>query len=163
MKTYKYSFFSKLIYRYGNIPVTILLLIYLAISIIGLFSYWYYIFFTLINLSLLFLLNKYYTKTYRQFPFEISADNEKIICTNFLFSKRKIELRIEDIDKLTGGIFSGYPTRPVYIHDSRQNITIGLYANVGKFPELLKIILQNVKEDLYKDLVGKINELRKKK
>ncbi len=163
MKPYKYSFFSKLIYRYGNIPVTILLLIYLAISIIGLFSYWYYIFFTLINLTLLFSLNKYYIKTYKLFPFAISADNEKIICTNFLFSKRKIELRIEDIDKLTGGIFSGYPTRPVYIHDLKQNITIGLYANVGKFPELLKIILQNVKDDLYKDLVGKINGLRNKK
>ncbi|MFA5804575.1 MAG: hypothetical protein WC879_08015 [Melioribacteraceae bacterium] len=163
MKTYKYSFFSKLIYRYGNIPITILLLIYFAISIIGLFSHWYYIFFTLINLSLLFSLNNYYIKTYKLFPFEISTDNKKIICTNFLFSNRKIELRIEDIDKLTGGIFSGYPTRPTYIHDSKQNITIGLYANVGKFPELLKIILQNVKEDLYKDLVGKINELRNKK
>lgn len=163
MKTYKYSFFSKLIYRYGNIPVTILLLIYLAVSITGLFSYWYYIFFTLINLLLLFSLNKYYIKTYKLFPFEISADNEKIICTNFLFGNKKIELRIEDIDRLTGGIFSGYPTRPIYIYDSKQNITIGLYANVGKFPELLKIILQNVKEDLYKDLAGKINELRKKK
>ena len=163
MKTYKYSFLSKLIYRYGNIPVTILLLIYLAISIIGLFSYWYYIFFTLINLLLLFSLNRYYIKTYKLFPFEITINNEKIICTNFLFNKRKLELRIEDIDKLAGGIFSGYPTRPVYIHDSRQNITIGFYANVGRFPDLLKIILQNIREDLYKDLLGKISVLRNKK
>ena len=163
MKVYKYSFFSKLIYRYGNIPITILLLIYLAVSIIGLFTYWYYIFFTLINVILLFSLNKYYIKTYKLFPFQISADNEKIICTNFLFSNRMIELRVKDLDKLTGGIFSGYPTRPIYIHDSKQNIIIGLYANVGKFSELLKIILQNVNEDLYKDLVGKINELRNKK
>jgi len=163
MKTYKYSLFSKLIYRYGNIPVTILLLIYLAISIIGLFSYWYYIFFTLINLLLLFSLNRYYIKTYKLFPFEITADNEKITCTNFLLSNRKIELRIEDIDKLTGGIFSDYPTRPVYIHDSKQNITIGIYTNVGKFSELLKIILQNIREDLYKDLLGKIGALRNKK
>ena len=163
MKVYKYSFFSKLIYRYGNIPITILLLIYLAVSIIGLFTYWYYIFFTLINVILLFSLNKYYIKTYKLFPFQISADNEKIICTNFLFSNRMIKLRVKDIDKLTGGIFSGYPTRPIYIHDSKQNIIIGLYANVGKFSELLKIILQNVNEDLYKDLVGKINELRNKK
>ena len=97
------------------------------------------------------------------FPFEITINNEKIICTNFLFNKRKLELRIEDIDKLAGGIFSGYPTRPVYIHDSRQNITIGFYANVGRFPDLLKIILQNIREDLYKDLLGKISVLRNKK
>ncbi len=70
---------------------------------------------------------------------------------------------MEDIDNLTGGVFSGYQTRPVYIHDSKQNITIGLYANVGKFPELLKIILQNIREDLYKALAGKITELRNKK
>ena len=97
------------------------------------------------------------------FPFEISSDNEKIICTNFLLSKKVIELRIDDIDKLTGGIFSGYPTRPVYLYNTKQNITIGIYANVGKFPELLKTILQNVKEDLYKDLLKKIDDMRNKK
>ncbi len=163
MKTYKYSILWKVLYRYGNIPLTLFLLIYLVTSVIGLFSHWYFIFFFCINLLIIIWLNKYYIKTYKLFPFEISADNEKIICTNFMFSKKEIELRMEDIDKLTGGIFSGYQTRPVYIHDSKRNITIGLYANVGKFPELLKIILQNIREDLYKDLVGKITELRNKK
>ena len=163
MKTYRYSIFWKVLYRYGNIPLTFFLLIYLATSVIGLFSHWCFIFFFLINLLIIVWLNKYYIKTYKLFPFEISADNEKIICKNFLFSKKVIELRMEDIDNLTGGVFSGYQTRPVYIHDSKQNITIGLYANVGKFPELLKIIIQNIREDLYRDLIGKITELRSKK
>jgi len=163
MKTYKYSIFWKVLYRYGNIPLTSFLLIYLVTSVIGLLSHWYFIFLFFINLLIIIWLNKYYIKTYKLFPFEISADNEKIICKNFLLSKKEVVLRMEDIDKLTGGIFSGYQTRPVYIHDSKQNITIGLYANVGKFPELLKTILQNIREDLYKDLVERITELRNKK
>ncbi|NJD23092.1 MAG: hypothetical protein FIA82_10565 [Melioribacter sp.] len=163
MKTYKYSIFWKVLYRYGNIPLTFFLLIYLITSVIGLLSHWYFIFFLFINLLIIIWLNKYYIKTYRLFPFEISADNEKIICKNFLLSKKEVEVRMEDIDRLTGGIFSGYQTRPVYIHDSKQNITIGLYASAGKFPELLKIILQNIREDLYKDLVGRVTELRDKK
>lgn len=160
MITYKYSFFAKLMYRYGNIPLTFLLLIYLGMSVIGVLSHWYYIFFVAINLAIIVWLNRYYIKTYKQFPYTISADNEKLICSDFFLSKRVIEIELKNIDKINGGIFSGYQTRPTYIHDVEQNITIGFYSNAGKFNELLMTIIKNVDEKLYQQLIDKIRRLR---
>lgn len=153
MKTYRYSFLSKLLYRYGNIPLTFLLLIYLATSAIGFFSHWYFIFFFFVNLTIIVWLNKYYIKTYQHFPFTISADNEKMICSSFFFSKRSVEIKFSDIDEIRGGIFSGFQTRPIYIHDSRQNITVGFYSQVGDFKQLLTTILKNIPQELYDKLL----------
>ena len=67
---------------------------------------------------------------------------------------------MENIGKITGGIFNGYPTRPVYIHDKTQNITIGFYANAGKFNELLMTIVKNINEDLYQELIDRMKKLK---
>lgn len=75
-------------------------------------------------------------------------------------SSRVVEIKMRDIDKISGGIFSGYPTRPTYIHDSVQNITIGFYANAGNFNELLMTIIKNIDEKLYQQLIEKIKKLR---
>ncbi len=160
MQTFRYSFIAKLLYRYGNIPLNLLLLLYLASSIIGLFSNWYYIFFILINSAIIFWLNKYYLKIYRTFPFTISIDDDKLICSDYFFSKQTIEIRFEDIDSITGGIFSGFPTRPTYIHDGRQNVTIGFYLSSGKFNELLILILKRINEELYLKLIERVKELQ---
>lgn len=129
-------------------------------SIIGLLSQWYFIFFAAINSAIIIWLNKYYIRTYKIFPFIISADNEKLICSDFLMSPKIIEIPILNIDKITGGIFSGYPTRPTYIHDAEQNITIGFYSNAGNFNELLMTVIKNVNEKLYQQLIEKIRKLR---
>lgn len=160
MITYKYSFFARLLYRYGNIPLTLLLLVYLAMSVIGLLSQWYFIFFVAVNSTIIIWLNRYYIRTYKIFPFTISADNEKLICSDFLMSPKIIEIPILNIDKITGGIFSGYPTRPTYIHDAEQNVTIGFYSNAGSFNELLMTVIKNVNEKLYQQLIEKIKKLR---
>ena len=159
MITYKYSLFAKLLFRFGNIPLTLLLLLYLGISAIGLFTQWYYVFFVGINLAIIIWLNRYYLKTYRSFPFTISADNEKLICSDFLLNKNIVEIKLIDIVKINGGIFSGYPTRPTYIHDARNNIVIGFYSNSGNFNELLMTIIKNVDENLYQQLIDKIRKL----
>lgn len=156
MEHYHYSFIAKIIYRYGNIIATILLSIQLLTSIIGMFAKWYFVFPALINLIIIIILNKYYIKTYRLFPFSIIADNEKIICGNFFLSDKKFEIKHADIDKLSGGIFSGYPTRPIYIHDGRQNITIGFYSHVGNFQKLTTKILQNIPKKLYDELMDNV-------
>jgi len=160
MITYKYSFFAKLLYRYGNIPLTLLLLVYLAASIIGMLTHWYFIFFAIINLAILIWLNKYYLKTYRSFPFIISAESDRIVCSGFFLDDRTVEIKFCDIDKIRGGIFSGYTTRPVYIHDSVQDITIGFYSGSGKFNELLMTLIKNVNEELYQELIYKMKKVR---
>jgi hypothetical protein len=160
MQTFKYSLPAKLFYRYGNIPLTILLLIYLWASIIGFLTQWYFIFFVAINSAIIVSLNKYYVRTYKQFPFSIKADNEKLICSDFLFTSKTLEIRIADIDKITGGVFNGYPSRPTYIHDERESITIGFYSSSGKLNELLLIIIKNINENLYQQLIDKMKNLR---
>lgn len=158
MTIYKYSFFSKFFYRFGNIPVTILLILNLANFLFGILEHWYFIFFVILNLIFIVLLNKYYIKTYKQFPFKITVNNERMICEDFFFSKKIIEMNFADIDKIGGGIFSGYPTRPVYIHAS-NNRTIGFYLYAGNFRKLLTTILTNIPEKLYSDLIERMKNL----
>lgn len=159
MIIYKYSFFAKLLYRYGNIPLTLFLLMYLGMSVIGLITHWYFVFFAVINLAIIIWLNRFYFKTYRSFPFVIFADNEKIISSDFFLNTKVIEIRLINIDQISGGIFSGFTTRPTYIHDGTQNITIGFYSSSGNFNELLMTIIKNVNEDLYQQLITKIKKM----
>lgn len=158
MATYKYNLFAKILYRYGNIPVTFFLLIYLIESVLQLSKHWYAVFFVLVNLAIVILLNKYYAKTYKLFPFRISADNKKMICSNFFFSKKIIKIELIDIDKISGGIFSGYPLSAVYIHDSATNKTIGIYIHSADYKDLLKLILKNIPQTLYDDLLRNMNQ-----
>lgn len=156
METYKYSFISKIIYRYGNIIASFMLLIHLVSSIYYIQEKIIFIIPTLINLALIFILNKYFIKTYKLFPFEINVVSNKLICKNFFMSKKNLEIEFKNIDRLSGGIFSGYPTRPIYIHDKEQNVTIGFYSHVGNFQKLLSQILQNIPEKLYNELMENI-------
>lgn len=160
LEKYKYSFFAKLIYRYGNIIATLFLSVHFISSIMMMFEKWYFVFFALINGFIIFIVNRYFFKTYRLFPFTVEADNEKIVCRDFLFGRKEITIYHSDIENITGGIFSGYPTRPVYIKDGRQNITIGFYSHVGKFQKLITTILKNIPQPLYDKLLTGMKEMR---
>lgn len=158
MTTYKYNFFAKILYRYGNIPVTLFLFIFLIDSVIQLQQQWYSVFFIIINLSIIISLNKYYLKTYKIFPFKIEADNEKMICSDFFFNIKIIEIKYSSINKINGGIFSGYPARAIYFHDAENNFTIGFYSQSTNFKNLLRLILKNIPQSLYNNL---LDELKK--
>ncbi|MCL4550145.1 MAG: hypothetical protein M1495_16440 [Bacteroidetes bacterium] len=161
MTIYGYNLFAKILYRYGNIPITFFLLIYLIESVVQLPQHWYAIFFVLINLAIIISLNKYYAKTYKLFPFKISADNEKMICSNFFLRKKSVEIRLINIDKISGGIFSGYPSRAIYLHDSVSDETIGIYTHSAGYKNLLKLILKNIPQTLYDDLLEKMKREKK--
>ena len=163
MTTYQYSLFSKIVYRYANIAVTIFLLFYAVTSFLLTFQKWYYIFVFLLNVLIIFYLNRFYLRSYKIFPFKIEADNQKLICSNYFLSKRVIEIDMDDIDKITGGFLSGWPTRPIYIHDGRNNITVGFYVHTGKFNKLLKTILENIPQSLYEELLGRFKILNGQK
>ncbi|MDP2038589.1 MAG: hypothetical protein Q8S39_14410 [Ignavibacteria bacterium] len=158
MKTYSYSAFAKIWYRYINITITLLLLFYTAASLILAFQKWYYIFVVFLNVGIIYLINRFYLNSYKSFPFRIRSDETGITCENFFLSKKILRIEFADIDGISGGMFSGWNTRPVYIHDSRQNISIGFFAQ-GEFKELLKVILKNINEELYKDLLSKMKQL----
>jgi hypothetical protein len=100
---------------------------------------------------------------YKLFPLLIMIDNEKMICSNFFLSKRTVEIYHNSIDKISGGMFDGYKAGPVYLHDARQNITIGFFQQVGKFQAMLNVILQNINEELYNTLKDRIKLVDVKK
>jgi len=138
--------------------MTVCLLIFLIASLLQIREHWYSIIASLADLAVIIILNKYYFSTYSSFPADICADNEKIICSGFLLNRNKIVIMMANIDRITGGIIDGFPTRPVYIHDSKLDLTIGFYMHVNNFRNLLSTILKNIPEELYIGLLAKLKE-----
>ena len=83
-----------------------------------------------------------------------------MVCSDYTFTNKKVELELRKIDKISGGIFGRASTRPLYIYDNANNIKIGVHQHLKKFNELLTIILSNVRQELYNDLLEKIKNLK---
>lgn len=162
MKKFTYSLFAKLIYMYANIPATLLLAFYLVFSLVMIQQHWFYILSAIIHAVLLFILNRFYIRSYKLFPYTILIDNEKMICKNYFLSRKEVVVKHSDIDKIEGGIFSGNSARPLYIHDGKNDVTIGIRQHLTGFNTVVTIILSNIKQELYKELLGKIAELGEK-
>ena len=157
MKEFRYSFLAKLIYRYANIPANLILLFYLYASAYGMTIDWKFIFPVLLNIVLLYVLNKFYLKIYRSFPFHIIIDNEKMICSDFVINNRKVEIFHSNIIKIKGGIFSGRAYAPLYI--TTEDITIGISPHIKDYDKLLTIILTNIPKELYESLLAQIKKV----
>lgn len=159
MKTFKYSLVPKIIYRYANIPVSLIILFYLLASILGLQQDWKFIFPLLINIILLYVLNRFYFKMYKSFPFKVLINNEEMICSDFVFNNREVKIKLIDIKEIKGGIFSGRAYMPLYI--ITDNNKLGISPHMKNFNELLKIILTNITKELYESLLEKITKIAK--
>ena len=159
MMTFKYSLVAKVVYRYANIPITLLLLLQLIISLFGTFNDIKFLLPLLINILLIFVINKFYIRMYKYFPFCIEADNEKMICTNFFLSNKKVEIKHSEIGDIKGGIFSGSQIKPLYIYDNKGNVLIGINPHLQGFNKLVTTILSNVSQKLYNALLDRSKEL----
>jgi hypothetical protein len=155
-KIFTYPLFYKIVFRYGNFPATIVLLFYLVLLVINVDQYLINLLPIIISFLLLYFLNRGYLNLYKIMPFRIEADNEKIICTNFMFSKkREVEIRFEDIDSLTGGIYYGIRRGIMKVCDKKNNICIGYYNQIRNSRELSTIILSKVPRPVYDDVLRK--------
>jgi hypothetical protein len=157
MQSFKYNFFARIIYRYANIPANLILLIYLLISILGTISNWKFIFPLLITIILIYTLNRFYLKIYKKFPFKIEADNEKLVCSEFTFKNRIIEINHSEIIEISGGIFSGRAYMPLYIKTKTD--LIGISPHISEYNKLLTILLTNIPKELYENLLEKIKSI----
>jgi hypothetical protein len=157
MKTFKYNLIPKIIYRYANIPANLILVFYLLASVLGLSNDWKFIFPLLITIMLLYVLNKFYLKMYKSFPFNIQIDNVKMICSDFVINNRNIVIELSDILKIKGGIFSGRAYMPLYI--STDKIKLGISPHIKDYNKLLTIILTNVSKELYESLLDDIKNI----
>ena len=163
MQTFTYSLIFKVIFRYGNIFVTLLLSIYLI-------PVFYYIdqnmilFLPLIiGVIILYMVNRTYLTYYIILPYKIEVDDEKMICSDFLLSKKVITIYYEDIDKLQGGVFSGRLSGIMKIRDSKSNLQVGFSQKINNSEKLIALILSKVPKDLYNEVISNITEKRHRK
>jgi hypothetical protein len=162
MESFTYSFSNKVLYRYGNIPVTMLLLIYLLTSVTNLNHSLIYLIPFLISAILIYFLNRHYLNLYKLLPYKIEADNEKIKCSKFLLSKKEITIFYSDIKSLKGGIFEGKVTGLMNVCDGKNNICIGFFNSLKNVKGLQTIILSKVNRSVYDEVVNKL-QIKKSK
>ena len=163
MKVYQYPFFFKFIYRYGNIPVTIILLFYLIPAVINIDKNIFYIIPLIITLLLIYLINKTYLNLYKILPYKIEADDEKLVCTDFLFSKRNVTIFFKDITSLNGGIFDGKLQGVMKIFDKNNQMTLGFFNKIKNSKQLETLILSKVSKELYNEVVDRVGLNNKRK
>ncbi len=159
MITFKYSPVSKIIYRYANIPITLFLLLYMVSSFVFMFKEWFYVFPFLLNLIIIITLNRHYFRTYKFFPFRIDINNEKMVCKDYFKKSKHIEINLIDIDEIEGGVLSGTPAKPIYIHDSKSDTVVGISPHIKNSNKLVTIILSNINKPLYDKVLKQMQEL----
>jgi energy-coupling factor transporter transmembrane protein EcfT len=168
MTTFEYPLLAKLIYRYGNIPISLILIFYLVIGLTSISTSWVSMLMVFLYSVLLVVVNKFYFRAYKTFPYKIDIDNEKMICSNYFFSDKILEVKLADIESITGGVFSNSMTKPLYLKTSDD--VVGFHYHLKNYNKLVTIILSNIKQELYNRLLQKIQDaavskrqIRKKK
>lgn len=163
MHTFTYPLYAKLIYRYGNIFATLLLLLYLIPVVFGIDENIYLIIPLVITLFLLYYVNKKYLTLYKVIPYNIEADDEKIVCTNFIYSNKEVIIFYKDIDTLSGGIFEGRLRGMMKVCDGKNQICIGFSERMKDSKKLMTLILSKVRKEIYDDVIDKLQALKKAK
>ncbi len=116
----------------------------------------------LVAFLILFLVNKFYFLVYKTLPTEISSDNEKIICSNFIFNKsRKEIIYYKDIKSISGGIFDGRLNGMMKITD-KNNLSIAFSHRISDSTKLIAKILEKVDKKIYDEVMQNLNKLGKK-
>lgn len=158
MEVFTYPFFFKIFYRYGNIPITLLLIIYLIPSVSFIDEKLIYLFPIIITFLIIYFLNKQFINFYKIVPYKISADESKIICQDFLFSKKEIVIYFDDIESLKGGIFEGKLRGILKVCDGKNKICIGYFNKLKNSQKLGTILLSKVNKNVYNEVITKITE-----
>jgi hypothetical protein len=162
MQVFTYSPVYKLLYRYGNIPVTIILSIYLVPSVVYLDKNLWYLVPVILILLMIYLLNKQYLNLYKIIPYRIEADDEKMVCTNFLFSQKEFTIFYSDLESLTGGIFDGRYTGVMKACDKKNQVCIGFFNKIKNADKLQTLLLSKVQRNVYDDVVDRVGLKSKK-
>ena len=163
MQTFTYSLIVKIIFRFGNIFVTLLLSIYLIPVFYYIDQNIILILPLIIGVIILYMVNRTYLTYYLILPYRIEVDDEKIICTDFLLSKKVVTIYYKDIDKLQGGVFSGRSSGIMKLRDGQSKLWVGFSQKINKSEKLIALILSKVPKELYNDVISNITEKRHRK
>jgi hypothetical protein len=156
MKVFTYPIFYKIILRFGNIPLTLLLIIYLIPSVLYVDKHPVLLIPLIISSLLIFFINKIYLTLYKIIPYKIIEDNGKLICSEFLFSNKEIVIDFNNIIKLKGGIFEGKLHGILKVYDGKNNIYIGYFNKIKNSKLLGTLLLSKVNKSVYDEVVKSI-------
>ncbi len=156
MQVFTYPYFYKLLYRYGNIPVTIILSVYLIPSVVNLDKNLIYLIPVILLLLMIYFINKHYLNLYKIVPYRIEADEQKMICTNFLFSQKEFTIYYSDVNSLTGGIFEGRFSGVMKVCDGKNQVCVGFFNRIKNADKLQTLLLSKVQRKVYDDVVDRV-------
>jgi hypothetical protein len=161
-QTFTYPFLFRIIFRYGNIIITPLLLLYTIPLVTFLDEKIILAFPLLVNLFILYYLNRHYFYLYKILPYLIEADDEKITCSQFFLSKKEIVIYYNDVASLSGGIFENRISGLMKICDGKNNVCFGFYHRLNNSSKLATILLSKVNRNIYDNVLEKIMSGKKK-
>ena len=156
MQSFTYQPLLRFLYRYGNIPVTILLSVYAISLAVNLDKGVVYIIPFVVTFLIIYFLNRHYLMLYKILPYRIETDDEKMICSDFLFYREEVAVYFKDITSLEGGIFHGRLNGLMKIKDGTNNRVIGFYDKMKEARKLETIILSKVNKKLYDEVVDRL-------
>lgn len=158
-ETFSYPFLFRMIYRYGNIAATFVLILYMlpmldfAAASTGQKIY------AGIILILIFLLNRYFLRLNQKTPYKIEVENDQVICSDFFLSSKKVIINPTEITDLYGGIFDGK------VRGMRRVLTpeteIIFYHSLQHSDKLEAYLISKVKRGIYDKVVANIKSIKK--
>lgn len=161
-QVFTYPLLFKLIFRYGNIIATLLLILYSISIAIYVDERKLLLIPLIVTVFVIYFLNKHYLNLYKILPYKIIADHDKIICSEFFLSKKEFIIDYDDIESLSGGIFENKMSGVMKVCDGRQLVCFGFYQKLKNSGKLATIILSKVNRDLYDEVLEKLTKSKKR-
>ena len=113
-----------------------------------------------LSLLLIYIINRSYLTYYIILAYKIEADDEKIICSDFLLSNKTITIYYDDIESLKGGVFERKSSGIMKVYDGKNNITIGFSQKMKDSKKLITLILSKVKKEIYNEVIEHLTAKR---
>ena len=108
-------------------------------------------------------MNKSYFTFYKLVPFKIEADDDKLVCSHFLFRDKKITIHYKDIESLKGGIFEAKYRGLMKVSDGKNKISIGFFDRMKDSSKLITLILSKVDKKIYDEVINKLESVKIKR
>jgi hypothetical protein len=160
MQRFAYPIFWKFIYRYLNLLLTPMLLLYTVSVAAQIDKNLIILIPFLLSLFVIYYVNKAYINFYKLVPYKIEIDDEKIVCTEFIFKDKSITIFIKDIETISGGIFDGKYRGIMKVCDGKNKICIGFFDRLKDSSKLVTLILSKVDKKIYDKVIEQIQSAK---
>ncbi|MCC6549940.1 MAG: hypothetical protein IT279_07725 [Ignavibacteriaceae bacterium] len=158
-KTYTYNLFFRLLYSYGNLMVTAILLLYLIPLLGGMTGRMFEYFYAAVLVFLILMFNYWFLRIWKTMPFTITVNDGVITGSDYFFSKKTVAIRVGEIVKLHGGVFDGKTRGMMRVITNDKEIAF--FHSIGEGRNLLAYILSQVPRELYDAVLGRLGQKKK--